>query len=555
MVPALRRSMKKIAIALLLLVGVLPVVAGVIGTMLGGASLPAWRQLLAEPGLMQASLLAVASGVGSTLLAIVVAHIAVATAFLQQRTATLRLAALPTLATPHIAIAIGLVLLLSPSGLLLRALSPWATGLEQAPDWATVQDPFGLALMFGLMVKEVPFLILVLLGALSQVQAQRLMTQARVLGYGSFKSWFVAVAPLLHRQSRLATVAVLVFGLTNVEMSLALGPTTPPTLSLLVWRWFTDADLAVQSKAYAGALLLLLISAAVVALLAAVARALWSPYWRAWATNGNRRPSLRLAGRMSRNIGRVVLGFGAAALAALLVRSVGGTWRFPAVWPARLSLASWTQGIHDMQVAVAASVTVGLAATFIGIGIVLAVAEALHDNPVARRRLAMLLFIPLVLPQMAFLFGLQTVLLRLQLDGQWVGVLWSHVLFVLPYAWVVLAEARAQLPPGHAIVARTLGAGSVTTWFHILLPQLLRSILVAAGLCFAVSMALYLPTQFAGGGRIVTVTTEAAVAMGSGDLRSAASYGVMQALLPLAAFALTAWMSNRLFAHRQGMPA
>ncbi len=152
------------------------------------------------------------------------------------------------------------MLLLAPSGLLLRALSPWATGFVQPPDWATVQDPFGIALVLGLVVKEAPFLVLVLLGSLSQVPADRLMTQGRVLGYGAFKAWFVAVAPLLQRQSRLATVAVLVFGVTNVEMSLALGPTTPPTLSLLVWRWFTDADLAIQSKAYAGALLLLLIT-------------------------------------------------------------------------------------------------------------------------------------------------------------------------------------------------------------------------------------------------------------------------------------------------------
>ncbi len=546
--------MKGLPIALLLFVGVGPVVAGFMGTVLGGLSASAWHELLLEPGLPIAALLAIGTGVVSTLIALTLAHVAVAVAFSRLRHTTLRLAALPTLATPHVAIAIGLVLLLSPSGLVLRALSPWATGFEQPPDWATVQDSFGLALTLGLIVKEVPFLILVLLGALSQVPASRLVTQGRVLGYGVFKTWFVAVAPLLQRQARFATAAVLVFGLTNVEMSLALGPTTPPTLSLLVWSWFTDANLATQSKAYAGALLLLLISVAVVGLVAGMATSVVRQRWQAWATNGDRVPSLNLDGMAARNASRVALGLGGAALGALLIRSVGGTWRFPSVWPAQLSIAAWTQGISDMQRAVTASVTVGLAATVIAIGIVLAVAEALHDSPLARRRLAVLLFIPLVIPQMAFLFGMQTMLLRLHLDGTWCGVLWSHLLFVLPYAWVVLAEARAQLSPGYRIVSRTLGAGPVTTWVRILLPQLLRSILIAAGLCFAVSMALYLPTQFAGGGRIVTVTTEAAVAMSSGDLRSAASYGVMQALLPLAVFAVTAGVSRRLFTHRQGMP-
>ena len=516
--------------------------------------MPAWRELLAEPGLTRALLVSVGSGVVSTGVALAVAHLAVATAFVRHRQATLRLAALPALATPHLAIAIGLVLLLAPSGLVMRAFSPWATGFEQPPDWATVQDPFGLALIVGLVVKEVPFLILVLLGALAQVPAGRLMTQGRVLGYGS-KAWFVAVAPLLQRQARLATVTVLVFGLTNVEMSLALGPTRPPTFSLLVWSWFTDADLAVRSKAYAGALLLLLVTAAVVAATAVASRYVVGPAWRAWASSGDRASLLRVDGRAARLCGRAALGLGAAALLSLLARSVGGTWRFPAVWPAQLSPSAWIQSLEDMRPAVAASVTLGLGATLLSLILVLAVAEVLHDKPAARRRVAALLFVPLVLPQLAFLFGLQTVLLRLQLDGTWGGVLWSHLLFVLPYAWVVLAEARAQLAPGYRIVARTLGAGPFTTWSLILLPQLLRSILVAAGLCFAVSMALYLPTQFAGGGRIVTVTTEAAVAMSSGDLRSAASYGVMQALLPLVLFAATAWASRSVFRQRQGMPA
>ncbi|MEY4933568.1 MAG: hypothetical protein RLZZ403_1888 [Pseudomonadota bacterium] len=547
--------MKTAPLGVLLLAGVLPVMAGLVVTLAEGMSLPAWRQLLAEPGLVQALLVSASSGVVSTLIALAVAHLAVATAFVRHRQATLRLAALPTLATPHVAVAIGLVLLLAPSGLVMRALSPWATGFEQPPDWATVQDPFGLALIVGLVVKEVPFLILVLLGALAQVPAERLMTQGRVLGYGDGKAWFVAVAPLLQRQARLATVTVLVFGITNVEMALALGPTRPPTFSLLVWSWFTDADLATRSKAYAGALLLLFVTAGVVAAIAAASRYLLAPGWHAWATSGDRAPSLRLNGRAMQLSGRTVLGLGAVALIALLVRSVGGTWRFPAVWPTQLSLSAWMQSVEDMQPAVTASVTLGLAATVIALALVLAVAEVLHDKPVARRRVAALLFVPLVLPQMAFLFGLQTVLLRLELDGSWSGVLWSHLLFVLPYAWVVLAEARAQLAPGYRIVARTLGAGPFTTWSRILLPQLLRSILVAAGLCFAVSMALYLPTQFAGGGRIVTVTTEAAVAMSSGDLRSAASYGVMQALLPLALFVVTAWVSRSVFAQRRGMSA
>ena len=40
---------------------------------------------------------------------------------------------------------------------------------------ATVNDPAGLALIVGLVVKEVPFLLLVILSALSQIPVRRHM--------------------------------------------------------------------------------------------------------------------------------------------------------------------------------------------------------------------------------------------------------------------------------------------------------------------------------------------------------------------------------------------
>jgi len=72
----------------------------------------------------------------------------------------------PFLAAPHAAMAIGLAFLLSPSGWIARALAPFL-GWDRPPMWATVNDPGGVALILGLMVKEVPFLLLVILSALS----------------------------------------------------------------------------------------------------------------------------------------------------------------------------------------------------------------------------------------------------------------------------------------------------------------------------------------------------------------------------------------------------
>lgn len=544
--------MNWIPVALLLVFGVVPVLYGLTGTLIEGAHANGWAELLATPGLSNSLLLSAWTGLASTCGALALAHATIALVWTPERIQRLRLTSLPVLASPHLAIAIGIVLLMSPSGLILRALSPWATGFQQPPDWATVQDAFGWSLILGLTVKETPFLILVLLANLSQVNAQRLMTQARVLGYGPLKAWFVAVAPLLQQRSRLAVAAVLVFGVTNVEMSMALGPTTPPALPILVWQWFTDPDLALRPRAFAGALLLLVL-AGIAALLLKVLSTAVAAAWRRWAASGRRPAHDRFPLWLTRTAGRTVLAFGIFATLALILRSFGGAWRFPQMLPERWSLESWFTVLQDTRDTFWTTLQLALAVSMLAVVIVLAAAEALHDRSAARRRIAALLFLPLILPQMAYLFGLQGLLLRLRLDGTWHAVLWSQLVFALPYAWVVLAEARAQLNPGYRIVAHTLGAGAVKTWTRVILPMLARPILLAVALCFSVSMALYLPTLFAGGGRIVTLTTEAAVAINSGDLRSAAAQGAMLTALPLVVFGVCALLSRRLFRHRAGM--
>lgn len=545
--------MKWAPIVLLLAIGALPVGMGLIGAILLGFDGPSWQALFATPGLPRAALLSAWTGLAATIVSLALAHFAVGLAWANERLLRLRMWALPTLATPHLAIAIGLVLLLSPSGLLLRLLSPWATGFDQPPDWATVQDPLGIALIVGLITKETPFLILVLLGALAQVDAERLMLQARVLGYGRLKSWLVAVAPLLQRQSRLATAAVLVFGVTNVEVALPLGPSTPPTLSMLLLQWFSDADLTMRLRAFAGAWLLL--GMTVLALVAAgfVARC-FAGAWRRWATSGRRAVKDSLIKVATGFPITLVLTLGITAVSALLLRSIGGAWRFPNIFPARPSLDAWRSAASELDTTFGPTLMLGFATATAAVLLVLAAAEILHDRPRVRRTIAVALFVPLLLPQMAFLFGLQTFLIRLEIDGTFSAVLSSHLVFALPYVWAVLSEARAQIPPSFASAARVLGAGPARTWLAVIVPLLAKSILLAVALGFAVSVALYLPTLFAGGGRIATATTAAAAAMGAGNLRSAAAQGVVLSIAPLLVFALTAGVAHLLYRNRLGMP-
>jgi putative thiamine transport system permease protein len=545
--------MKWAPAVLLCVIAGIPVAAGLAGGLAVGFSETAWRDLLGTPGLLRSFGLSLWTGTAATAGAVTLAHLTLALAWTRGWSGRLRALSLPLLASPHLALAIGVVLLLSPSGLLLRMLSPWATGFVQPPDWATVQDPLGIALICGLLIKETPFVILVLLGALSQVNADGLMLQSSVLGYGSLKGWLIAVAPLLHRQGRLAIAAVLVFAVTNVEMALPLGPSAPPTLSILLLRWFTAADLAWRPQAFAGTWLLFMTTIAWLAALKG-GTALGKRLWRRWATSGMRALHDSFLSGLVAASAAVALGSGLLAVAALLLRTVGGAWRFPRVVPGELSLGAWRNVAPDLGTSLATTVSLALLTAAVTVAVVLLAAERLCDQPLARRRIGSLLFMPLLLPQMAYLFGWQVLLVRLGLDGTRFAVAWSHAVFALPYVWAVLADARAALDPGYLATAYVLGAGAPRAWLTVTAPLLLRSILLAGALAFSVSVALYLPTLFAGSGRVSTLATEAAASVASGNLRSAAANGAAQVLAPLAMFGATAVLGHALFRHRRGVP-
>src|SRR5690606_3117025 len=79
----------------------------------------------------------------------------------------------PLLSVPHTAAAFGLVFLIAPSGMIARVLSPELTGWTRPPDLLIVNDPLGLSMTAGLVLKEIPFLLLIALAALSQVDLPR----------------------------------------------------------------------------------------------------------------------------------------------------------------------------------------------------------------------------------------------------------------------------------------------------------------------------------------------------------------------------------------------
>jgi putative thiamine transport system permease protein len=156
-------------------------------------------------------------------------------------------------------------------------------------------------------------------------------------------------------------------------------------------------------------------------------------------------------------------------------------------------------------------------------------------------------------PQISFLFSIQVLLIRLDVDGTMFAVVWSHLLFVLPYVFLSLADPWRALDPRYRRSAAALGAAPMRTLFAVKLPVLLRPILIACAIGFSVSVAQYLPTLFAGNGRVATLTTEAVTLASGADRRIVGVYTFLQSLMPLLGFALALAVPALVFLRRRAL--
>lgn len=541
-----------------------PVFAGTLGTLLpafgwlpvlGGdtLSLAPWRALLAEPGLERALLATLVSGFGSTGVAFALTVLVFAAGHGTTAFQLARRAMTPLLAVPHVAIAVGLAFLIAPSGWLARLASPWLTGWARPPDLALVQDPLGLALGLGLVLKELPFLVLMTFAALGQVDPDRRLAMARALGYGPVTAWLKAVFPLVYPQIRLPLFAVLAYALSVVDMALVLGPTTPPTLGPLVLRLFNDPDLQVRFTAAAGAALQVVVVVAGIATWSVLEQTV-KHVGRPWLSGGARGGS----GQAARGLAGLALGglfvLALGAVLSLAVWSIAGPWRYPEPWPDAVGLGPWVDHLGALAGPGWNTLGLGLLATGIALALVIACLE--NEARLGRRpgrRALMLIYLPLLVPQIGFLFGVQTLLVRAALDGTWLALTLAHVLFVLPYVFLALADPYRALDPRYERAALALGKSRLTTWWRVKLALLLRPLLVAAAVGFSVSATQYLPTLFAGGGRFPTLTTEVVSLLAGGDRRIVGVMAFTLGALPLLGFALAVGVPAWRDRNRRGM--
>ncbi|RKF08590.1 ABC transporter permease subunit [Oceaniradius stylonematis] len=556
--------MLRFAPPLALFVLAAPLACGLMGTVLpafgflpalGGYQLSTrpFADLFGQPGLWRSALQALMIGLLTTAISLAMVAGFVCAWYGTRAFRLIQHLVSPLLAVPHAAAAFGFAFMIAPSGYLARLFSPWATGWERPPDLLVVNDPAGFALIAGLVIKEVPFLLLVTLAALPQVPALRSLRLSQSLGYGRMMGFMFTAWPPLYRQIRLAVFAVIAYASANVDVAFILGPTTPQTLPVRLVGWMNDPELSMRFMACAGACLQIAVTAVALLIWVALER-IAGPVAEGICETGRRFrrdgfARLAAGGMMAAS---ALLVFG--GLGVLALWSVSGLWQFPSALPDALTWRTWQRTGPALSGPLATTIIIALAATAISVAIALACLQ--RENETGRtggNRALALVYLPLLVPQIGFLFGLQLLLIAGDADASWAALILVHVVFVLPYVFLSLSAPWRAYDGRYEAVAAALGAPAGRVFWRVRMPMLLRAVLVAAAVGFAVSVGQYLPTLLVGAGRFPTITTEA-VALGSGgDRRVIGVYAFLQMLLPFVGFALATLVPALLFRNRRAI--
>lgn len=170
-----------------------------------------------------------------------------------------------TLPIPHLVGVTGIFLLLAPSGWLARGLYAlgWIQSDQDIP--LLVNDPANIGVLAHFLWKEIPFMTLILLAVLRGINPNYEI-QARALGANPWKCFWTVTLPLMKPGILSSSLIVFGFIFASFEVPFLLGSTRPQTLPVLVYRAFTDTDLARRPEAIALGLILSFISMGIIVL-------------------------------------------------------------------------------------------------------------------------------------------------------------------------------------------------------------------------------------------------------------------------------------------------
>jgi putative thiamine transport system permease protein len=351
--------------------------------------------------------------------------------------------------------------------------------------------------------------------------------------------WLRVFIPQILPRLKWPLLIVWFYGASVVDVALAIGPTQPPPLSVIIWSDLNNADPAFNARGTAGALFL---TAALVGLaLARLAlKKIFLPAtWKFFTRGPSRRRTPTITSGM-------LLFFFCAVYAMvfviLCVMSIGTLWPYPDLFPAEVRWTAWQQFIMS-PAPLLNSLSLALASTLTALGLAVFWLETVPEKLDA----ALLAFavMAIALPSLLVADGQYLAFLRLGLNGTWLGVFLAHLTPVFAYVFIVLKGPYRAFDPRYRAVALGLNADNYRFWSVVKLAMMKPTLAAAAAVGIGVSIAQYVPTQLIASGRLTTLPIEAVTLASGGSRPLMAVFALMLAVVPAFAFIMASRLGRK----------
>ena len=496
------------------------------------------------PGISKSIILSFFTGFLSTVLALFFSQLIILSIFQSRVYSFIKIIISPLLALPHVTMAIGLLFIFSPSGLLLRIFSPWLTGFERPPNIFIIPDDYGFFLILGLVLKEIPFFILVSISAIEQFGARKFFNLGKSLQHTTFSVWCVLLFPLIYHRIRLIVFIVIAFAASVVDMSLLLAPSTPSTLAIQILQNYQSSEPKSLFIASNLALIQLLVILKLFLIWFLLEKLLSNKYLFTFLVNAvSYKSNLIKYFTFTLILILSILSF--LTIISSFLWGLGGNWYFPNLLPKNISFEVLTIFLNENKSLILISVFIPLIVSILSCLIVTLWVELTESLNKRNQFLEGLIFLPLLIPQISFLIGMQSFLIPLNFNNFLLPLIIVELFYVIPYSFIILAPSFRAISKDILKVASSLGKNRFERLILVKIPMIIPTFLLSIAIGMLVSFALYTPVYFIGAGRVTTLTVETLNLSLSGAKRDLGVATIFQIIIPIIILLLVIWYKKR----------
>ena len=238
-------------------------------------------------------------------------------------------------------------------------------------------------------------------------------------------------------------------------------------------------------------------------------------------------------------------------LGILLLYSVAGQWRFPALLPDIINARTFLylkENAGPIIIHMGSSFLYSIEAVILSIFFSLFPAEFLARNDFPGKKIVeSLLLAPSVLPVMTFSVGIHVVFIRLGLSDTHFGVALILSIYSYPYMLRALMAGFATIHTDIITCARNLGAGFWQIIWQIEIPMLLPALTAGGSIVFLVAFSDYFLVFLIGGGSVPSYSGFLFPFLNSSDWSLASGLTLLFIFLPVLLFWLLDMTVNQLY--------